>query len=77
MPNAASKTSHNVAKHAVTTEKLLLADRESISLLFVPTAETKQKFRSSPKPTDLFTAVTASQNQEKSKSRSTRNVTDY
>jgi len=63
MPSVVSKTNRNAAKPAATTEKLPLADRESISPLYVPNAEMRRRYRSSPKPTDLFTAVTALQKQ--------------
>ena len=68
MPNAVFKTNPSVAKPAATTEKQRLAARESISQQYAQIAVMKLKSRLSPKPTDLFTAVTASQKQEKSKS---------
>jgi len=67
MPNAVSKTSHNVAKPAATPEKQRQKVRRSISQQYAQTVVMRQKFRLSPKPTDLFTAVIASQKQGKSK----------
>jgi len=64
MPSVVSKTSHNDAKPAVTAEKLQLADPGSTSLQYVQTAVTRRKFRLSRKPTDLYTAATASQKQK-------------
>jgi len=65
MPSVVSKMNHSAAKPAATTEKLPLADQESISLPYAQTAEMRRKSRLSPKPTDLFTAVIASQKQGK------------
>jgi len=67
MPSADSKMNRSVARPAATTEKQPLAGRGSISLLFAQTAAMKQKSRSSLRPTDLFTAVTASQKPGKSR----------
>ena len=67
MPSVVSKTNHSAAKLAATTGKPLHADPESISLPYAQTAEMRRKYRLSQKPTDLFTAVTASQKQEKNK----------
>ena len=65
MQSVASKMSHNVAKFAVTAEKQLHVAQENTSQPFALIAVKKQKFRSSQKQTDLYTAVTALQSQEK------------
>ena len=59
MQNVVSKMNRNAAKPAVTTEKLLLVDRENISQQFAPNADKMQKSRLSPKQTDLFIAAIA------------------
>ena len=69
MPSAVSKMSHNVAKAAATPEKQHQKDRKSISQQYVQTAEMRRKYRLSPRPKDLYTAVTVSPNQEKSNSK--------
>jgi len=63
MPSAVSKMNRNAAKLAATTEKLPQKDQKSILQLYVQIVATKQKYRLSRRPTDLFTAVTASQKQ--------------
>ena len=69
--SAVSKMNRNVVKLAATTEKPLLADRGNISRLFAQNADKTQRFRSSPKPTDLYIAAIALQ-----KRGNNRHVTD-
>jgi len=63
MQSVASKMSHSVVKFAVTTEKLLHAAQGNTLQQFVPIAAKRQRFHSSPKPTDLYTAAIALQSQ--------------